>query len=205
MRKIPIVVIIALAAIAGAQERSAKGRHWQLTDSETLWIGRYSNCQYGYYSLLPQGVVAHAEHPPGPHHGFVINLPDVGLKTEVSVYDSDRFLWVNADYNVTEESTLAGISDYHIGLTSRHKQDFKLVERHQTTLRSVSATRFKVQYDTLKGRVVEEEVVALRSGVVYELGLRTPAEDYAADREKLQQMLNGFRFSRLPNGQCWNE
>jgi hypothetical protein len=205
MKKIVFVAIFALATLAGAQEHSPKQRHWQLTDSETLWIGRYSNCQYSYYLLLPEGVVAHAEHPPSPHHGFLINLPNVGLKTEVSMDNSDRFLWVNAEYNVSEESTLSGISDYYVGLTSRGKDNLKLVERHRTRLQSVPATRYKVEYDTPRGRVVEEEVIALRSGVVYELGVRTLKSDYPADRERLEQTLTGFRFIRLPKGQCWNE
>jgi len=120
------------------------------------------------------------------------------------VDSSDRFLWVNAEYNATEESTLAGISDYQIDLTGRHKQGFKLIERHKVTLRSVPATRLKVEYDTPKGRVIEEEVLALRSGIVYQLGLRTPADDYRADRVRLEQTLTAFRFSSVPQGQCWN-
>ncbi len=204
MKKIVIALVCIFASIAGAQEHSMQQRHWQLTESETLWIGRYSNCQYGYYALLSAGVIAHAEHPPSPHHGFLISLPNVGSKAEVSVYNSNRFLWVNAEYNVTDESTLAGISNYRIDLTSRDKQDFKLIEQHKTTLRTVPATRFKGEYDTPKGRVIEEEVVAFRSGIVYEIGLRTPAEHYQADRERLEQTLTGFRFSRVPKGQCWN-
>jgi hypothetical protein len=204
MRKIAITVVFALGAIAGAQKRSAQLRHWLLTDNETLWIGRYSNCQYGYYSLLPAGVVAHAEHPPSPHHGFMINLPDVGVRTEVTFDNSDRFIWVNAEYNVTEESTLAGVSDYQIDLTSGRKENFKLVERRQAKLQTVPATRFKAEYDSPKGRVIEEEIVVLRSGVVYELGLRTLAPDYEADRERLEQTLRGFRFTQTPAGQCWN-
>jgi hypothetical protein len=201
MKKFAIALVVMLATVVGAQER----RHWQLTDDETIWIGRYSNCQYGYYSLLPSGVVAHAEHPPAPHHGFVINLPDVTVKTEVTFDNSDRLVWVNAEYNVTEESTLAGVSDYQIDLTSRNKEGFKLVEQSPAMLRGVPATRFKVEYETPKGRVIEEEVVVLKSGVVYELGLKTLAVDYLADRNRLEQTLAGFRFIRVPKGQCWNK
>lgn len=204
MKKIAIVVVLVLGALASAQEHSGKLRHWQLTDSETLWIGRYSNCQYGYYSLLPAGVVAHAEHPPSPHHGFLTKLPNVGTKAEVTFNNSDRLVWVNADYNATEESSLAGVTDYQLDLASRDKANVKLVERQHVMLQSVPAIRYRIEYDTPKGRVIEEAVVALRSGVVYEVGLRTPVQDYTADRERLEQFLNGVRFSRLPNGQCWN-
>lgn len=204
MKKIGIVTVFILEMIAGAQGHRAHQRHWQLTDTETLWVGRYSNCQYGYYFLLPRGTIAHAEHPPSPHHGFMVSLPDVGLRTEVTVDNAHLFVWVNAEYNVTEESTLSGISDYYIDLTGRDKRNFRLVERHKTRLRSVSATRFKSEYDTGDGRLVEEKMIALRSGIVYEVGLRTSIEDYTADRKRLEQILAGFRFSRIPERQCWN-
>jgi hypothetical protein len=204
MKRIVITLAFTFASIAGAQEHSPKERHWHMTTSETLWNGRYSNCQYGYYVLLPEGVIAHAEHPPSPHHGFLISLPDVGSKAEVSVYDSNQFLWVNAEYNATDRSALAEVSDYQINLTKSDKQHFKLMDHQKTKLRSTPAMRYEAEYDTPRGRVIEEEVVALRSGIVYEVGLRTPAADYAADRERLEETLTGFRFSRVPEGTCRN-
>jgi len=107
-----VLGFVFFAAAAGAQEHSGKQRHWELTEDETLWVGRYSNCRYGYFFIiLPAGVIAHAEHPPSPHRGFLISLPDVGLRTYVSVDDSKRSIG-----NVTEESTLAGMSDYQVDL-----------------------------------------------------------------------------------------
>ena len=47
---------------------------------------------------------------------------------------------------------------------------------------------------------MEEEVVALRSGVVYELGLRTTVGDYTADRARFEQTIAGFCFSPLLSG-----
>ncbi len=86
MKRTAIVLLCIFESIAcaGAQEHSTKQRHWQVTESETLWVQRYSNCQYGYYVRLSAGLIAHAERPPSPHHGFLISLPDVGSKTEVS-------------------------------------------------------------------------------------------------------------------------
>lgn len=205
MKRIVVTLACIFASIGGAQEHSTKQHHWQQTESETLWVGRYSNCQYGYYVLLSAGVIAHAELPPSPHHGFLLSLPDAGSKAEISVYNSDRFIWVNAEFNASDNSTLAGIADSRINLSSRDRQDFRLIERHKAaTLRSVPATRFKGEYGAPKGRIIEEEVVALRSGIVYEIGLRTPEEDYPADRERLEEILTAFRFSRVPEGQCWN-
>jgi len=204
MKKV-LIPILMVATVAIGRQHIASQHHWELTDSETLWIGRYSNCQYGYYSLLPTGMVAHAEHPPAPHHGFLVSLPDISLRTEVTVYNSNRYLWVNGEYNTTEESTLAAVTDYQIALSREHGKNFKVVGLHSFKLRSVPATRHKAEYQSPRGQVVEDVVVVLRSGVVYELGLKTPAGNYAEDREKFDQVLAGIRFTTRHNGQCWNE
>jgi hypothetical protein len=204
MKRIAYLAVLAMAIVTDAQQRPAPRQHWQLTDRETIWMGRYSNCQYGYYVLLPAGTVAHAELPPSPHHGFLISLPDVGSKSEATVHTSNPFIWVNGEYNVTNMPTLAAVTDYHIDLTRENKQNFKLLQRSRTRLQSEPAIRFKGEYDTAKGRMIEEEVIALRSGVVYEVGIRTPAIDYDSSRGRLGLTLTEFRFSQLPKGQCWN-
>jgi len=150
MKSTILIAAVMLATTAVAQQSHKK--HWDLTEDETLWVGRYSNCQYGYYVVLPAGTVAHAEHPPAPQHGFVVSLPDVGSRREANVYNSDRFVWVNGEYNVTDESSLSGTTDYEIDLTSREKKNFRLVERNTVSLRSVPAMRFKAQYDGSKGQ-----------------------------------------------------
>jgi hypothetical protein len=194
-----------LAVAAAAQDSPPKGSHWQLSDSETLWTGRYSNCQYGFYFLLPTSVVAHAEYPPNPHHGFLVKLPETGTTSEATWDNSDRLVWVNAEYNATEQSSLNGVADYEIDITGEEKEHFKLTERRSTTLQGHSAIEFKAEYDTPKGRAIEEVLVALHSGVVYELGLRTTTERYAEDRQTYGQLITGFRFTPIPKGQCSNE
>jgi hypothetical protein len=72
-------------------------------------------------------------------------------------------------------------------------------------LQGHSAIEFKAEYDTPKGRAIEEVLVALHSGVVYELGLRTTTERYAEDRQTYGQLITGFRFTPIPKGQCSNE
>jgi hypothetical protein len=198
IREVSIIglVVMATAILVGAQGQSKIPQNWQLTEDETLWAVRYDNCEYGYFSLLPQGAIAHAEHPPDPHHGYLINPADLGSKHPISVYDSNRFVWVNANY--TDALTLADISDFEIEVAKADKNNSKLIERHRATLRSVPATRFRLDYVSAGVSMVQEEIVALRSGVIYTLGLRTPVEHYAEDFGTLEQALSGFRFYRTP-------
>ena len=205
LTRIAISTGLLAVAVAAVAQSAPKGSHWQLTDSETVWTGRYSNCQYGYRFLLPTDVVAHAEYPPAPHHGFVVKLPQTGTKSEVTWDNSDRLVWINAEYNVTEESSLNGVADHKIDITERDKEHFKLTERHSTTLQGRRAIEFTAEYDTPKGWVIEQVLVALHSGIVYELGLKTNTEHYAEDRQTYGQLITGFRFTPIPKGECSNE
>lgn len=200
---IGLLVVLFPSLPSSAQTRSAKHRHWRLTENETLWIGRYSNCQYGYYAFLPNGAVAHAEHPPSPHHGFVVRLPEVDMKTEVTFDNSDRLIWINAEYNTTEESTLRGVADYELDLARREKTE--LVGWERVKLQSVPAIRFRIEYGEKRRRVVEEELVTQRADIIYEVGLKTSSDHYAQDHQWLEKLLAGLRFLPLNKCECWNE
>lgn len=204
MRNIGIAALLLIAFCMFTQHSPAQSSHWQLTESETLWTERYSNCQYGYYFLLPTDVVAHAEHPPSPHHGFLIKLPATAVRTEVTFDNSDRLIWATAEYNVTEASTLKGVAEYEMEVTGSGKRKFKLIEHHAAKLQSRPAIEFRAEYDTADGLIVEDVLIALHSGVVYELGLKTTPERYEADRAQFQKLITGFRFTPIAKGECWH-
>jgi hypothetical protein len=207
MRRIAGIAISTglLIAAATAQSSPPQGPHWQIADSETLWTGRYSNCQHGYYFLLPTGVVAHGARPLAPHHGFLVKLPEVGTNAHVVSDNSDRLVWVNGEFNVTEQTTLSGFADEEIDITATERTQFKVTERHSTTLEGRPAIEFKAEYEAPRGRVIEEVLVALHADVAYELGLKTTPEHYAEDRRVFEQLIAGIRFTRIPKGQCSND
>jgi hypothetical protein len=205
MKNTSLLLVLVFVTASAALQHSTQQRYWQTTKDETIWTGRYSNCDYGYYVLLPDDVVAHAELPPNPHHGFLISLPDVASRSEVNVDASNQYVWVSADYNATDASNLAEVAEYELDLSNRHRSDNNLVERTNVKLRSVPAVRFRVEYGPPDVRTVDEEVVALRQGILYHVGLRTPVAEYKSGRQRLEQVLANFRFSRIPKGECWNK
>jgi hypothetical protein len=85
--------------------RAAKA-HVETTDSESLWTGRFAHCDYGFYVLLPQEVVAHSSAPPNPIHEFLVALPDVVTRQDVTS-GRTRYIWVNAEYDASNASSKA--------------------------------------------------------------------------------------------------
>jgi hypothetical protein len=181
------------------------GQHnWQETETETIWHERYTNCDYGYYVSLNAGVVAHGSHSPSPNHGFLIALPDVG-RTALASTDDNRFVWVDAHYNATDYKTLSDIAKDEIDLTGEGKQRFRVVRRSSAKLAGLSALQFMVEYDAGGSRLLEEQVIALRSDIVYTLGLRTLQANHNSDEEQFSKIRAGFRLLKLPRGPCSNE
>lgn len=192
------VIIVALASCSGAYQHP-----WQNGETETLWRQRYGNCDYGMFMLLPAGVVAHSGSlPPSPNHGIAIRLPDVGSTSEIDIGKEERYMWVNAEYNASDDSSpKATTAFYRSGFVEgKHGT----LAKQSTRLSSLQAVRFKLIYETQRGTVIEELLLAQRDNIVYEVGLRTTKKNYQEDVTRFEQFLRGFRLSRLPTGECSN-
>src|ERR1700736_3777650 len=87
--------------------------HVTLTDSESLWREGFADCDLGYYALLPNGFVAHGNHPPNAIHGFLVGLPNTGTTKAVTVEDQ-RFIRIAAEYNSVDLKSLKESADYAI-------------------------------------------------------------------------------------------
>jgi hypothetical protein len=192
-----LVVMLATAVVNG-QQRSAEPTNPEvrMTDSESLWTVRFADCDLGYYVLFPHGFVAHGNHPPNPIHGFLVGLPDTATTKTVTA-DDGRFIQVTAEYNSLEFNSLQEAVDYEIGLMGRKKSGFKVTARQAAKLDGVPAKRVKAEYNGPKGKAIEEEIVAMRSGIIYELALRTTAENYKSDQLQFAKIVAVFKFWRI--------
>lgn len=197
----PIAAILLLSVLCsttsrGGQSNDKKVGVFEESESETLWTGKYAHCDYGFYVVLPRGFVAHSELLPNPNHGFLVGLPDPATVQPVSVEDP-RFIYVTAEYRSSESRSLGGVVDYLIDLSGRRKNGFKVVARTPIKFGGLRATQLKVEYDTPQGRTIEEQIVVLRAGIIYEIGLRTTMASYTADEKTFEQIKAGFRFWRI--------
>jgi len=200
-----LLVWVALLAssVTASEAQQARQRYWEETDKETLWRGRYSNCDYGFYVSLGNGVVGHGTHSPAPNHGVYLWLPDVGNVNPAG--DAlDRFVWVDAHYNVSDYRSLESVTKYELSIAGEGKTAFRVVQRKATTLAGLRAMAFTVEYEGPHGRVVEEAVFALRSDIVYKAAVQSLTDSIASDREQFEQVLKGFTLLPIPQGECSN-
>ena len=197
MRRLMIPILLLIAALP------SYGQHpWELGESETLWRQRYGNCDYGMFVQLPDGVVGHGTLPPAPNHGITVRLPDVHSTAELRIEKENRYIWINAEYNASDDSSIKGTAEYYADVFVRDRHG--KVTKHSTNLASLPATRLKVAYKSGNELVIEELVIAQRAGIVYEIGLRTNGQSYAEDCRRFEQLMSGFGLSELPKGECSN-
>jgi hypothetical protein len=172
-----------------------------------LWRGRYSNCDYGYYVNLGPEFVGHATPPPAPNHGFAIALPDVGRTSQVLPESEERYIWTDATYDVLDDNSLsAAVQSENRIRNEMHGGVRPASYRHKRTiLAGVPAMNIRTERNSEGKRIIEETVVAVRSGIVYEVGMVTNAAEFEADIAQFRKVLAGFRWTKLPTGECRND
>jgi hypothetical protein len=173
-------------------------RYWRETESETLWTTRYSNEEYGFCVLLHQGIIAHGTHSPTPNHGFLVSLPDIGRESQASPGET-RFVWMDASYNTSEDQSLSGVASDQFRLMDDERGKPQFVEQRNTKLGGLTAIFFRSERPSPQGTAVEEQVIALRSGIIYTIGLQTAGADAADDEKQFRRILSGFRLLDLHN------
>jgi len=192
------LTLLAFTAPARAQQEPP---HWvatgkmRLADSESLWTERFSDCDFKYYVLIPNGFVAHADRPPRRLHGVLFGLPETRT-TNLVTFDDERFISVMARSNELEFKSLKEFADHVLEYLGKGKSGFEIRARESSRLDGEPATRLRVEYDDPGGRVVEERLLSLRLGVLYEIGLRTATKHYDIDDQKFDKLVFGFRFWR---------
>jgi len=204
LRPFTWAALLISSVISCSQAQQSRQKYWEETATETLWRGRYSNCDYGFYVSLGDGVVGHGRHSPAPNHGIYLSLPDMGDVHPVS-HLPDRSIWIDAHYNVSDNRSLSGVAKYELALGDKARAASHVTSFKGTSLAGLRAIAYTVEYEGRNGRMVEQGVLALRSGVVYTIAVRSPTDTIAADREEFDRVRTGFKVLPIPKGQCSND
>jgi hypothetical protein len=180
---------------------SSPVRHWTQTSTETLWRGRYTNCDKGYSVDLPAGVVAHDTLPPSPNDGFIISTLSAGTTDPVTA---------------TRPGFLAAFNQYNSG-DWRGPQAYLDWELAQTRNAQITNTRhlafhglpaFEAEYSAVvDGRSTWYRVLIVfrdKDDLIYELMLSTLTRDDVRGTRLYRAIRSGFRIFPIPLGECVN-
>lgn len=209
MRHASRLVFITIFSAGLLAQSPSMGKHWRETDDETIWTGRYSNCDYGYCVILPAAVVAHATKSPGSNHGFAINLSSPQSTASFGISGRHRFIEVYNLYDVADhgESTSSTL-DYYLTIGEiNNEEGVQRLSRSVYTLAGLSAKRVHTRWTENGTAMRRDRILAYRrtGGILYQLTLQTPEKDFNRDEQVFERIVTGFRVSKLANGECSND
>jgi hypothetical protein len=194
---------VAVLSVAASSAVTAHGqRSWRETQNETVYVGRYSNCDYGYYVILPNGIVGHGGKAPSSNHGIRVNLEN--LKSDDPIPDSVRYAQVYNAYNAGEESSLTEIVLQQRKAQQEIHKDVSMSEPTPRSLGGLPALEFRSSFHEKTLSIIERDVVAYRAkgNILYHLQLVTTPEAAGEDGKVFDGIVAGFRLRNLPVGEC---
>ena len=181
----------------------AAARHWTETEHETLWSGRYSNCDKGYAVDLPPNVVGHGTHSPAPNHGIVISAAKPQSTSIVSL-DDERLIDVYDEYDARE----LGSPRTWLEEELERSKPTNRPDVREIRFRGLPAVHVRYQSERQSSRETTDEVIVFRKDptpIFYVLMLRTPIQHYREDRSLYEHVRDGFQIRAVPKGECSND
>ena len=194
-------VFISLVALGGAQDR-----HWEETAKETIWRGRYTNCDKGWAVDLPPGVVAHDSLPPSPNHGFLVSAADPAKTAEVT-FDDQRIVNCYDNYDAMDDESDSGEphgARAYLDWELKRVENKVALEIREVELQGLQGVEARYRVKLRGAEQVVEILIFLRGDVVYHLALRTTDRYYKSDSALFARLRAGFRVLPFPKGECAN-
>ncbi len=204
-----ITLLLPTLIFAVAFAAYPQGKHWTETPDETIWRGRYGNCDHGYFVNLPPGVIGHGSHSPSSNHGILISAKDPARTTEVTLQEP-RLVEV---YDSSDAAGLGNPQAYVKRYALRRElmsEGFAILERRDTKFRGSAAVYVHFRTATKHSTSEGEMLVVYRApwGIgpsFYVVMLRTTPEFYSRDHALYLQIRKGLTFADVPAGECSND
>jgi hypothetical protein len=153
-------------------------------------------------------VVGHGVKSPEPSHGFTVDPAAPQLTKTFDATQSNRYIDVFNSCDVEDhgESTAATL-DYYSSLGEIGDQkDLQALNRQSVSVAGLSAKRLEDRWVENATPMRRDRIIAYRrsGGILYQLTLQSPEKTYANDEQLFDRIVEGFRLSKLPTGECSN-
>lgn len=160
--------------------------------------GRYTNQEYGFSVVIPEGYVGVKDPEPNPAHGFWIVLSR-RPKATINVY---------GNYDAANYTSLDEAVDAQLRYVKSDGTGIEVLSREPMKLQSLPATRVVARYrDPASGATMIQDLITSfrwqrydgeeEPWVLYILFLRTPESRYNADKEVFDRVVSAWRATPL--------
>jgi hypothetical protein len=171
----------------------------QVCGPDRIYRGEYHNLGREYRVVLPDGVAATAPTTPCEPPGFEISPTHLATGEFGAEYASSR-VWVRGAEQTRE--ALQYIIDHWPEAARQEAEvvgatDLKIDPPEETSLSSLAAIHLKVvRTEPGRGKLVYEEVIANNphKGIVYSVGMVSPAAQYERNQKLFKAVVEGFRY-----------
>jgi hypothetical protein len=166
-------------------------------------VGRYTNFDYAYSVLVPEGMMGATDPAPSPQHGFGIDLmhPTTTDWTGQKGFP-DAYLYVDGHYNSADLASPDEAMQESLKFLNEKFGHTRLLRKTPTRLGGLRALRFVASYRKSGEEMIEDEIVAFRKkedDIVYSIDLTTPVSRYPRDKSLVTQMQKSWLADPLPN------
>jgi len=168
----------------------------EVCPDEKVYTGKYRNLAFGFSIIIPKGLKGYwnsARCAPDEKYGCVC-MGDHGRYIPLS---DDALIEAFVGYEMEDEWT---VRDYEKESVTylRQKQgveQVKLLSSKWIRLGGLKGRRFVVQAVEKNKNVVEDHIIALHKGVMYELTLRTLADRQRIDSREFEKVISSWRLT----------
>jgi hypothetical protein len=166
-----------------------------IKDGYRIHQGLYSNHEYGFSVLIPEGYLGIKDPEPNPAHGFRIILskrPEAEIRAYAN-YDA-------ANYNSLDEAVNAQLKSLE---TTGNGTEITVLRREPMMLENLTATRIVTRHrEKVSGAIMIQDIVTSirwetyegveEPWVLYILLLKTPETRYSGDNEVFEQVIKAW-------------
>ena len=189
-----IIVFMLVNLVAIQQEVEASDHDTRYNDVE--YKGRYSNVNYLFSFMIPEGFTCFGNPAPNPNHGCGVRLSE----------NPKRYVWTDGSYNAVDEPSISSWLDWLIEHRQEKGSEWSILERKPCLLGGLEAERavFTYKSKNQKEAIIEDIIVAFRTvegygEIVYTVGLISSASHYKNDKALLEQIISSWTNDQPPS------
>jgi hypothetical protein len=165
----------------------------QVPTGVPVYVGRYTNGDYGFSVTVPKNLKAFGTPDPAPNHGFAISISEMPYS----------YLSVDASFAVGDYDNEQATPQFEMALLRNSGgANVRMIKQSRTRLGGLSGIHFVIGYELSGAPMVSETIWALLLprdggvGITYSINLRCAQERFDRDSKIVESLRRNLQVSR---------